>query len=72
MVLYLIGLGLGDEKDVTIRGLECAKRCTKLYLEFYTSILGIDIERLQAFYETPIILADRNMVSLVRYSFILT
>jgi len=25
MVLYLIGLGLGDEKDVTIKGFEIIK-----------------------------------------------
>jgi hypothetical protein len=27
MVLYVIGLGLGDEKDITVRGLEAVKRC---------------------------------------------
>jgi diphthamide biosynthesis methyltransferase len=26
MVLYLVGLGLGDEKDVTVRGLEAIKQ----------------------------------------------
>lgn len=62
MVLYVIGLGLGDEKDITVRGLEAARKCKRLYLEFYTSILGIDTSRLQAFYEVPVILADRNMV----------
>jgi diphthine synthase len=62
MVLYLIGLGLGDEKDITIRGLECVKSCSKLYLEYYTSVLGIDKEKLEAFYGVPIIVADREMV----------
>lgn len=64
MVLYIIGLGLGDEKDITVRGLECAKSCSRLYLEFYTSMLGIDNARLEAFYGVPVILADRNMVTL--------
>lgn len=62
MVLYIVGLGLGDEKDITIRGLECVKKCTALYLEYYTSILGIDKDRLEQFYGVPVILADRNMV----------
>lgn len=62
MVLYIVGLGLGDEKDITVRGLECVKKCSKLFLEYYTSILGVDKERLESFYGKPISLADRNMV----------
>ena len=62
MVLYIIGLGLGDEKDITIRGLECVKKCKTLYLEYYTSILGIDHIKLEKFYGVPIVLADRTMV----------
>lgn len=46
MVLYLVGLGLGDEKDITVKGLEAVRRCSKVYLEHYTSILGVDKERL--------------------------
>ena len=62
MVLYVIGLGLGDEKDITLRGLECVKSCRYLYLEYYTSVLGIDKDKLEAFYGNKIIVADRNMV----------
>jgi len=36
-MLYLIGLGLHDEKDISLRGLEVAKKCSKLYIENYTS-----------------------------------
>ncbi len=68
MVLYVIGLGLGDEKDITVRGLECAKKCTRLYLEFYTSVLGIDTAKLEAFYGVPVVLADRNMVCSLRFT----
>jgi len=62
MVLYLIGLGLGDEKDITIRGLETVKRCTSLYLESYTSILGVNKEKLEEFYGKKILEADREKV----------
>ena len=39
-MLYLVGLGLGDEKDITVRGLEVVRSCDVIYLEAYTSVLG--------------------------------
>jgi len=36
--LYLIGLGLTDERDMTLRGLDIARSCDRVYLESYTSI----------------------------------
>lgn len=38
-MFYIIGLGLGDPKDVTVKGLEIIKKCERVYLESYTSIL---------------------------------
>ncbi|KAJ2918287.1 hypothetical protein MD484_g2123, partial [Candolleomyces efflorescens] len=61
-MFYVIGLGLCDEKDISIRGLEAIKGASRVYLEAYTSILMISQERLEAFYEKPIIVADRDMV----------
>jgi len=62
MVLYLIGLGLCGVKDITVRGLELVKSSDYVFMEYYTSILGVDIEELQKFYEKEIILADREMI----------
>jgi len=62
MVLYIVGLGLGDEKDVTVRGLEAIKSSPLVFLEAYTSILSIDKERLEAFYGCEVKIADRNFV----------
>jgi diphthine synthase len=45
-MLYLVGLGLGDEKDITVRGLEAVKKCDHVYLEAYTSILLVDKSKL--------------------------
>ena len=45
-MLYLIGLGLADETDVTVKGLELIKKAKRVYLEAYTSILLVDTERL--------------------------
>lgn len=46
MVLYLVGLGLADERDVTVKGLEAIKGSARVYLEAYTSILMVPKERL--------------------------
>lgn len=45
-MFYLVGLGLGDFKDITIKGLEIVKRCDRVYLEAYTSILTCGTEKL--------------------------
>lgn len=41
-MLYLIGLGLSDETDITVKGLEIVKKASRVYLEAYTSILLVD------------------------------
>src|SRR5450756_398834 len=41
-MLYLIGLGLGDETDITVKGLSIVKKAARVYLEAYTSILLVD------------------------------
>lgn len=51
-MLYLIGLGLADEKDITFKGLEIVKRAERVYLEAYTSILLVDKEKLVRFNPT--------------------
>ena len=38
-MLYLIGLGLGDAKDITVKGLEIVKKAHQVFLEAYTSII---------------------------------
>jgi diphthine synthase len=62
MVLYLIGLGLYDERDITLRGLEAVRGCARVYLEAYTSILLCPKERLEALYGKEVTVADREMV----------
>ncbi|XP_045614825.1 uncharacterized protein Dph5 [Procambarus clarkii] len=62
MVFYLIGLGLGDPCDVTVRGLEVIKNCERVYLEAYTSIINGGKEALEKFYNREVILADREQV----------
>ena len=45
-MLYLIGLGLWDEKDISVKALEIAKKCA-VYVEFYTSQWHGSIEKLE-------------------------
>eukprot|EP01126_Amoeba_proteus_P054754 TRINITY_DN6756_c0_g1_i2.p1 TRINITY_DN6756_c0_g1~~TRINITY_DN6756_c0_g1_i2.p1 ORF type:complete len:204 (-),score=39.51 TRINITY_DN6756_c0_g1_i2:612-1223(-) len=60
--LFLIGLGLGDEKDITVRALEVLKGCDRIFLEAYTSVLGVSKQRLEEFYGKKITEADRDLV----------
>lgn len=46
MPLFFIGLGLGDERDITVRGLEAVKGCQRVFLDAYTSVLGVDKSKL--------------------------
>ena len=45
-MLYFIGLGLADETDITVKGLEVVRKAEKVYLEAYTSILLVNHEKL--------------------------
>ena len=49
-MLYLIGLGLGDAKDITVKGLEIVKSAKQVFLESYTSILTVGKEALVSVY----------------------
>ena len=62
MALYMIGIGLWDEKDITVKGLEAVKKADKVFLESYTSKLGVPIENLEKLYGKKIILAGRDLV----------
>ena len=41
-MLYLVGLGLADEKDITVKGLEIVKKAARVYLEAYTAVLLVE------------------------------
>ena len=63
-MLYFVGLGLGDVKDITVKGLEVVKKAERVYLEAYTSILtNGGKSALQEFYgRHDLIEADRDLV----------
>ena len=45
--LSLIGLGLWDEKDLTLRGIEEAKKSNEVFLDTYTGIWNGNLKKLE-------------------------
>jgi diphthine synthase len=62
MALYIIGLGLNDQFDISLKGLEAVKKSDFIYLESYTSVLQCKKEDLENLYKKEIIIADREFV----------
>ena len=46
-MLYLISLGLADKNDVSLRAIDAARRCDKLYIERYTNYYGSSNKELE-------------------------
>ncbi len=62
MALYMIGIGLDNENDITLRGLQAVKECKKVYFENYTSQLNCKFEALEKLYGKKLIPANRDLV----------
>lgn len=61
--LMFIGLGLNDEKDITIRGLERIRESDMVFAEFYTGRLtGTTLERMESQFGKKIIVLNRDEV----------
>lgn len=63
-ILYFIGLGLSDERDISVKGLEIVRKSTRVFLESYTSLLNIDHARLEEFYKKKIEICYRETVEI--------
>ena len=62
-MLHFIGLGLYDEKDISVKGLEAVRSADMVYAEFYTSrLMGTSLEKLEALYGKRIHLLSRQEV----------
>lgn len=64
MTLSLIGIGLNDEKDITLKGLELIKKADFVYFENYTSKINCNISYLEKLYGKKVILANRKLVEM--------
>jgi diphthine synthase len=62
-MLVLAGLGLYDEKDMTLKTVEYAKKVDKIYAEFYTAVLtGTTLENIEKILGKKITVLDREKV----------
>ena len=52
-MLHIIGLGLADEKDISVKGLEIVRKAERVYLEAYTAILLVEKGQLVSAVEQP-------------------
>ncbi len=60
MRVAFIGLGLSDERGLTVEGLEEARRATSVFAEFYTNIMPcLDRKKLELLLGKKIVLLDR-------------
>lgn len=60
-MLTLVGLGLWDEKDITLRGLEEVRKADIVYAEFYTSkLVGTSVEALEKLYGRKVVVLERK------------
>jgi len=63
LMLYFIGLGLYDEKDISLRGAEILKTVDVIYAEFYTaSLFGGSINSLEQLLGVEIDILNREEV----------
>jgi len=62
-MLSFVGLGLYDERSITVRGRERIDAADRAFLELYTSRLaGVSVAELRSVHDTPIELRDREGV----------
>ena len=62
-MLTFVGLGLYDERSITIEGRDALRSADRVFAEFYTSrLLGASVEQLEAYHEVEIEVRDREGV----------
>jgi diphthine synthase len=64
-VLLFVGLGLYDQKDISLKGLEKVREADHVFLESYTSPLaGVNVKALENFYGKQIQIVTREEVEI--------
>ena len=62
-MLTFVGLGLYDERDISVKGRECIQRADHLYLETYTSRLtGTTVREMERCYGKHLIPVGREVI----------
>ena len=62
-MFFLVGLGLFDNKDISLKGIETLKNVDKVYAEFFTSrLFGSSFESIEELIGKKITVLDRTQV----------
>ncbi len=60
-MLLLIGMGLWDERDISCKGLELARKSDVVFVEFYTSkLMGSNLDRISEFLGREVVEIGRS------------
>ncbi len=59
-MLTLVGLGLTDEKDLSLRGIEAAEKADKIYIELYTGVWKGSLKKLEKIVKKKIFILQRS------------
>lgn len=59
-MLTLAGLGLNDERDISLKGIDAAKEADKVYCEFYTGKWAGSLENLQGLIKKQVSVLKRR------------
>lgn len=69
-MLYIIGLGLADERDISVKGLEIVRKADRVYLEAYTAILLVEkeqlVRRIPEFYGAMMLIVHKTVGGVLR------
>ena len=62
-MLTFVGLGLYDERSITVEGREALQTATDVYAEFYTSkLIGTSTQKLEYYHDVDVQVLDREAV----------
>jgi diphthine synthase len=62
-MLTFVGLGLYDERSITVEGREAVREADRVFAEFYTShLVGATVEDLEAYHDVTVEVRDREGV----------
>ncbi len=61
-MFYLVGLGVWNEKDISLRGIEVCKQSDSVYCELYTAYWGGDLKNLEKLISKKVKVLERKDV----------
>jgi len=61
-MIYLIGIGLWNEEDISLKGIKMMKKADEIFIELYTGNWNGDLKKLEEIAGKPIITLQREQV----------